>query len=161
MSLGRQEAFEVFKRDYKDNVLIDENKKGLKSRLVWKSFFFGLILTLNVNQISRCVISFLYRYSEAKKLGEQVNSARSQISQFILNHCFLLPTYYTLLVLFNIDISLNQQCRIYLYLEIETFFFVYYSSSFVILLVDFMLSFLFIYFFHFFIFYVQIYWKQN
>eukprot|EP00111_Clytia_hemisphaerica_P022991 TCONS_00067660-protein len=50
MSLGRQEAFELFKRDYAENGLIEENKKGLKSR-----------------------------YTDAKRLGEQVNAARSQI----------------------------------------------------------------------------------
>jgi len=32
MSVGRQEAFELFKRDYVDHELIEENKKGLKSR---------------------------------------------------------------------------------------------------------------------------------
>ena len=49
MSLGRQEAFEVFKRDYKDNGLIDENKKGLKLRLVW--FFF--MITGNFIMVAR------------------------------------------------------------------------------------------------------------
>jgi len=51
MSIGRQEAFEIFKRDYKENGTIDENKKGLKRR-----------------------------YMDAKKLGEQVNNARQSIN---------------------------------------------------------------------------------
>ena len=32
MSVGRQEAFEIFKRDYADNQVIEENKLGLKNR---------------------------------------------------------------------------------------------------------------------------------
>lgn len=32
MSLGRQEAFEIFKRDHADSVTIDDNKQILKQR---------------------------------------------------------------------------------------------------------------------------------
>ena len=30
--MGRQETFEIFKRDYSDNSTIEENKNGLKMR---------------------------------------------------------------------------------------------------------------------------------
>ncbi|XP_058162660.1 kinesin-like protein KIF6 [Dasypus novemcinctus] len=50
MSLGRQEAFEIFKRDHADSVTIEDNKQILKQR-----------------------------YSEAKALGESINEARSKI----------------------------------------------------------------------------------
>nr|XP_033794532.1 kinesin-like protein KIF6 [Geotrypetes seraphini] len=52
MSQGRQEAFEIFKRDYADSVTIEDNKHLLKQR-----------------------------FSEAKFLGEKVNEARSKINQ--------------------------------------------------------------------------------
>ncbi|XP_078675043.1 kinesin-like protein KIF6 isoform X2 [Branchiostoma floridae x Branchiostoma belcheri] len=51
MSVGRQEAFEIFKRDYEHSVTIDDQKSLLKQR-----------------------------YSEAKQLGEKVNSSRAQIN---------------------------------------------------------------------------------
>ena len=44
MSVGRQEAFELFKRDYADHELIEENKKGLKSRYV--SYYVDINLVL-------------------------------------------------------------------------------------------------------------------
>ncbi|XP_030651813.1 kinesin-like protein KIF6 isoform X3 [Nomascus leucogenys] len=50
MSLGCQEAFEIFKRDHADSVTIDDNKQILKQR-----------------------------FSEAKALGESINEARSKI----------------------------------------------------------------------------------
>ncbi|XP_059558242.1 kinesin-like protein KIF6 [Myotis daubentonii] len=50
MSLGRQEAFEIFKRDHADSVTIEDNKQILKQR-----------------------------FSEAKSLGENINEARSKI----------------------------------------------------------------------------------
>ncbi|XP_055492316.1 kinesin-like protein KIF6 isoform X2 [Leucoraja erinacea] len=52
MSLGRQEAFEIFRRDHADNVTIEDNKHLLKQR-----------------------------YMEAKSLGEKVNQARNKINQ--------------------------------------------------------------------------------
>ena len=52
MSVGRQEAFEIFRRDYEQNQTIDDNKVNLKQR-----------------------------YAEAKTLGEQVNQARVKISE--------------------------------------------------------------------------------
>ncbi|XP_072103617.1 kinesin-like protein KIF6 isoform X2 [Mobula birostris] len=52
MSLGRQEAFEIFRRDYADNITIEDNKHLLKQR-----------------------------YTEAKSLGEKVNQARNKINQ--------------------------------------------------------------------------------
>ncbi|XP_039770771.1 kinesin-like protein KIF6 isoform X2 [Ornithorhynchus anatinus] len=51
MSLGRQEAFEIFKRDHADSITIDDNKQLLKQR-----------------------------FAEAKALGENVNEARNKIS---------------------------------------------------------------------------------
>ncbi|XP_044142517.1 kinesin-like protein KIF6 isoform X2 [Bufo gargarizans] len=51
MSLGRQEAFEIFKRDYPDRVGIEDNKALLKQR-----------------------------FSEAKSLGEEVNNVRQRIN---------------------------------------------------------------------------------
>ncbi|CAH1780503.1 unnamed protein product, partial [Owenia fusiformis] len=52
MSMGRQEAFEIFRRDYPQNSAIDEHKRDLKSR-----------------------------YQEAKKLGEVVNKSRTKINE--------------------------------------------------------------------------------
>ncbi|XP_075451488.1 kinesin-like protein KIF6 isoform X4 [Ascaphus truei] len=52
ISLGRQEAFEIFKRDYADGGTIEDNKKLLKQR-----------------------------YAEAKSLGEEVNKVRNRINQ--------------------------------------------------------------------------------
>lgn len=51
MSIGRQEAFEIFTRDYEDNSKIEEQKKILKKH-----------------------------YGEAKALGEGVNQARNKTS---------------------------------------------------------------------------------
>ncbi|XP_051852845.1 kinesin-like protein KIF6 isoform X4 [Antechinus flavipes] len=50
MSLGRQEAFEIFKQDHADNVTIEDNKQVLRQR-----------------------------FSEAKALGESINEVRSKI----------------------------------------------------------------------------------
>lgn len=52
MSVGRQEAFELFRRDYEQNAAIEENKQVLKQR-----------------------------YAEAKSLGEKVNRLRHSISK--------------------------------------------------------------------------------
>ncbi|XP_044234262.2 kinesin-like protein KIF6 isoform X2 [Ursus arctos] len=52
MSLGRQEAFEIFKRDHTDSVTIEDNKQILKQR-----------------------------FSEAKALGESINETRSKIGR--------------------------------------------------------------------------------
>ncbi|XP_060101019.1 kinesin-like protein KIF6 [Heteronotia binoei] len=51
MSLGRQEAFEIFKRDHADSITIEDNKQLLKQR-----------------------------FSEAKSLGEKVNEIRNRIN---------------------------------------------------------------------------------
>ncbi|XP_075781206.1 kinesin-like protein KIF6 isoform X6 [Pelodiscus sinensis] len=51
MSLGRQEAFEIFKRDHVDSVTIEDNKQLLKQR-----------------------------FAEAKSLGEKVNELRNEIN---------------------------------------------------------------------------------
>ncbi|CAM4537606.1 unnamed protein product [Lepidochelys olivacea] len=51
MSLGRQEAFEIFKRDYVDSITIEDNKQLLKQR-----------------------------FAEAKSLGEKVNEVRNKIN---------------------------------------------------------------------------------
>ncbi|NXA81567.1 KIF6 protein, partial [Thryothorus ludovicianus] len=51
MSLGCQEAFEVFKRDHADNITIEDNKKLLKQR-----------------------------FDEAKCLGEKLNEVRNKIN---------------------------------------------------------------------------------
>lgn len=32
MSIGRQEAFQIFKRDYSDSITIEDNKQLLKQR---------------------------------------------------------------------------------------------------------------------------------
>uniref|UniRef100_A0A8C0GWG1 Kinesin-like protein KIF6/9 C-terminal domain-containing protein n=1 Tax=Chelonoidis abingdonii TaxID=106734 RepID=A0A8C0GWG1_CHEAB len=53
MSLGRQEAFEIFKRDYVDSITIEDNKQLLKKR-----------------------------FAEAKSLGEKVNEVRNKISNY-------------------------------------------------------------------------------
>ncbi|XP_061480889.1 kinesin-like protein KIF6 isoform X3 [Rhineura floridana] len=51
MSLGHQEAFEIFKRDYADSITIEDNKQLLKQR-----------------------------FAEAKSLGEKVNEIRNKIN---------------------------------------------------------------------------------
>lgn len=53
--MGRQEAFEIFKRDYSRNSDIEEQKSFLKKS-----------------------------YAEAKLLGEQINTARTKLSKFRL-----------------------------------------------------------------------------
>uniref|UniRef100_A0A8C0ICU5 Kinesin-like protein n=1 Tax=Bubo bubo TaxID=30461 RepID=A0A8C0ICU5_BUBBB len=55
MSLGSQEAFEVFKRDHADSITIDDNNQLLKQR-----------------------------FAEAKCLGEKLNEVRNKISEYIL-----------------------------------------------------------------------------
>lgn len=55
LSRGKQEAFEIFRRDYRENSKIEEHKCVLRDR-----------------------------YQEAKKLGEVVNSARVKISESAL-----------------------------------------------------------------------------
>lgn len=49
--MGRQEAFDIFRRDYEHNDEIDEQKSFLKKS-----------------------------YAEAKLLGEQINTARNKLS---------------------------------------------------------------------------------
>lgn len=56
MSVGRQEAFEIFRRDYYNNLTIEENKHNLKQR-----------------------------YAEAKSLGEGVNKSRQRNSKNLWN----------------------------------------------------------------------------
>ena len=53
MSIGRQEAFEIFRRDYEHNDAIEDNTRELKSR-----------------------------YAEAKSLGAVVNKSKNAISKF-------------------------------------------------------------------------------
>lgn len=53
LSTGRQEAYEIFKRDYAQNAAIESNKAELRRR-----------------------------YAEAKALGEQVNAAKSKICEW-------------------------------------------------------------------------------
>jgi hypothetical protein len=55
MSVGRQEAFEIFKRDYQGNHEIEDQKKFLKKT-----------------------------YAEAKMLGEIINTARNKLSKRVL-----------------------------------------------------------------------------
>lgn len=62
MSVGRQEAFEIFKRDYEQNVTIEEQKVDLKQR-----------------------------YAEAKGLGKEVNESRQRISTIFFVNSFLFP----------------------------------------------------------------------
>lgn len=64
MSVGRQEAFEIFRRDYYNNLTIEENKHNLKQR-----------------------------YAEAKSLGEGVNKSRQRISKNLLNTVQALSHY--------------------------------------------------------------------
>lgn len=64
MSVGRQEAFEIFRRDYYNNLTIEENKHNLKQR-----------------------------YAEAKSLGEGVNKSRQRISKNLVNTVQALSHY--------------------------------------------------------------------
>ena len=57
MSMGRQEAFEIFKRDYSGNDELEDQKRYLKKN-----------------------------YSEAKLLGEQINTTRTKLSEQFLIH---------------------------------------------------------------------------
>lgn len=78
MSVGRQEAFEIFRRDYYNNPTIEENKLNLKQR-----------------------------YAEAKSLGEGVNKSRQKISKNLLNKVqALLHVHYK--CLFQNKISLED-----------------------------------------------------
>ncbi|KAJ8289186.1 hypothetical protein COCON_G00018450 [Conger conger] len=52
LSVGRQEAFEIFMKDHEDSLVIEDNKAILK-----------------------------LRYAEAKALGEQVNEARGRVNE--------------------------------------------------------------------------------
>ncbi|XP_056151323.1 kinesin-like protein KIF6 [Lampris incognitus] len=52
MSLGKREAFEIFRRDHEDSLTIEDNKAVLKQR-----------------------------FAEAKALGEQVNMARTKVNE--------------------------------------------------------------------------------
>lgn len=61
MSMGRQEAFEIFKRDYIRNSEIDEQKIFLKKS-----------------------------YTEAKQLGELINNTRNKLSISIIEKCVLI-----------------------------------------------------------------------
>uniref|UniRef100_A0A663LLN8 Kinesin-like protein n=1 Tax=Athene cunicularia TaxID=194338 RepID=A0A663LLN8_ATHCN len=61
MSLGYQEAFEVFKRDHADSITIEDNNQLLKQR-----------------------------FAEAKCLGEKLNEVRNKISEYILASFYLL-----------------------------------------------------------------------
>lgn len=54
MSLGRQEAFDIFMRDYSDRDKIEANKQFLKKR-----------------------------YTEAKALGEQLNNSKQKMSKIV------------------------------------------------------------------------------
>jgi kinesin family protein 6/9 len=60
MSMGRQEAFEIFKRDYSGNEEIEDQKRYLKKN-----------------------------YTEAKILGEQINTTRTKLSAKNLSNLFL------------------------------------------------------------------------
>jgi kinesin family protein 6/9 len=60
MSIGKQEAFEIFKRDYSENAAIEEQKKLLKKN-----------------------------YAEAKIMGESINVSRNKISKSLVNFEFL------------------------------------------------------------------------
>lgn len=64
MSVGRQEASEIFRKDYYNNLTIEENKHNLKQR-----------------------------YAEAKSLGEGVNKSRQRISKNLLNTVQALSHY--------------------------------------------------------------------
>ena len=55
--MGRTEAFEIFKRDYSGNLEIEEQKKYLKRS-----------------------------YTEAKGLGELINTTRAKLSKKV--HCY-------------------------------------------------------------------------
>ena len=56
MSVGRQEAFEIFKRDYQGNHEMEDQKRFLKKS-----------------------------YAEAKLLGEMINTSRNKLSKCDLN----------------------------------------------------------------------------
>ena len=61
MSVGRREAFDLFRRDYEHNDTIESNKQTLKQLCV-----------------------------EAKQLGEQLAHCRSDISTFAFDSCIII-----------------------------------------------------------------------
>ena len=58
LSVGRQEAFDIFLADYEHNQSIEDNKRTLK-----------------------------YKYAEAKSLGETLNKSKNRISKNTVS-CF-------------------------------------------------------------------------
>ena len=68
MSMGRQEAFDIFLRDYAYQQAINENKQVLKQR-----------------------------YKQAKALGEKLNTAKQKISKFGLLFSFIFYHLFSLL----------------------------------------------------------------
>ncbi len=94
MSIGRQEAFEIFKRDYFDNAAIEDKKKQLKKN-----------------------------YNEAKTLGETINNSRNNISSYfpllllllsgfvslktnkssIILNCWTFPIFWLQIALFDVE----------------------------------------------------------
>jgi hypothetical protein len=60
MSVGRQEAYEIFKRDYQGNHEIEDQKRFLKKS-----------------------------YAEAKLLGELINTTRNKMSRIITTETFV------------------------------------------------------------------------
>lgn len=72
MSVGRKEAFELFVRDYPENELIEENKKGLKMRLV------------NVKSSrNNCNLSFRELFFKLSKSYSLIFEACTKISRII------------------------------------------------------------------------------
>ena len=60
MSIGRQQAFEIFKRDYHENSSIEQSKSHLRQK-----------------------------YVEAKQLGELVNKDRVVISKLLIHRLYV------------------------------------------------------------------------
>ena len=58
MSIGRQEAFEIFRRDYEHNDTIEENTRELKSRYA-EAKSLGAVVNKSKNAISKCRFYFL------------------------------------------------------------------------------------------------------
>lgn len=94
LSMGRQEAFTIFRRDHEDSVTIEDNKALLKQRSVPEvhELCRGGIRVVQDGQCNRRC-SFCdalpgttplcpYRFAEAKALGEQVNGTRSRVSEY-------------------------------------------------------------------------------
>lgn len=54
MSLGCQEAFEVFRQDHADSITIEDNKQLLKQKWVSQQYSSGFIQLIFIDTLKQC-----------------------------------------------------------------------------------------------------------